>query len=195
MFKILKKDPASWARVGMLETPHGIIETPAYVMVGTHGQVRCLPVDLFASTKLQVIIANTYHLWQDHQGPNGEISQLPKVHSLLGHSVPIMTDSGGFQVFSLGFSREHGIGKINNIFPDHQIEFKRQFVPEKNLVRIIEEGVFFTTSSRQEQFLGPVLSIRIQEALGADIILAFDECTSPLHSYEYNREAMERTHR
>lgn len=195
MFKIIKKDPQSWARVGILETPHGIIATPAYTVVATHGQVKCLPADFFSAAKLQVVIANTYHLWQNHQGPHGEIGQLPSVHSLLKVPLPIMTDSGGFQVFSLGFSREHGIGKVNNIFPAQQPDSPRSFVPEKNLVRITEDGAFFTTAKGNEQFLGPALSIRVQEKLEADIILAFDECTSPLHSFKYTREAMERTHR
>lgn len=195
MFKIIKKDRQSWARVGILETPHGIIATPAYTVVATHGEVKCLPTDFFSAVKLQVVIANTYHLWQNHQGPHGEIDKLPSVHSLLKAPLPIMTDSGGFQVFSLGFSREHGIGKVGNIFPAQQADFKPQFIPEKNLVRITEEGAFFTTANGKEQFLGPALSIHIQEKLGADIILAFDECTSPLHSLEYTKKAMERTHR
>lgn len=195
MFKIIKKDPHSRARTGYLETPHGVIATPTYIIVGTHGQVKCLTAKMLSSVKTQAIIANTYHLWQNHRDSEGGLTSLPRVHDLLGQSWPIMTDSGGFQVFSLGFSREHGIGKISNIFPAHQAEFKRQFVPEKNLVRVTEEGVFFATSRGPEQFLGPGLSINIQEALGADIVLAFDECTSPLHSYDYTRQALNRTHR
>lgn len=204
MFKIIKKDPQSWARAGVLKTPHGEVATPAYTVVATLGEVKCLPTNFFSAVKLQVVIANTYHLWQNHQGPHGGIDGLPSVHSLLKATLPIMTDSGGFQVFSLGFSREHGIGKVNNIFPRQtslsanlggQADLKRPLAPEKNLVRITEEGAFFTTTKGEEQFLGPELSIHIQEKLGADIILAFDECTSPLHSFAYTKEAMERTHR
>lgn len=213
MFKILKKDPRSWARAGVIETSHGIIETPAYAIVGTHGQVKCLPAEMLSSTKTQVIISNTYHLWQNHPpnraepdlaGQTRSFDYLPKVHDLLKVNLPIITDSGGFQVFSLGFGREHRIGKVSNIFPrqtaplenwDEQAELGRQGDKEKNLARITEEGVFFTISQGEEQFLGPGLSIRIQEALGADLILAFDECTSPRHSYEYTRQALNRTHR
>lgn len=194
MFKIIKKDQTSWARAGQLETAHGTVLTPAYSIVGTHGSVQCLPSSFLPDSKTQLIISNTYHLWQSHQ-KNGGISQLPRVHDLLGKELPIITDSGGFQVFSLGFSREHAVGKVSDIFPKQQQEFKRQFAPGKNLVRITEGGAFFSTEENGEQFLGPALSIKIQEALGADITLAFDECTSPLHSYQYTKEALRRTHR
>ncbi|MDP3731152.1 MAG: tRNA guanosine(34) transglycosylase Tgt [bacterium] len=184
MFRIIKKDQNSWARTGVIETAHGIIETPAYAMVGTHGQIKCLPGEKIPSTKTQLIMTNTYHLWQGFGGEKGEIKNLPTVQSFFGNNTPTITDSGGFQVFSLGFRREHKIGKIAGTAPQDPAVFR----PEKNLVRITEEGAFFG-----DQFLGPELSIKIQEKLGADLILAFDECTSPLHDYQYNKEAMERT--
>ncbi|MDO8495197.1 MAG: tRNA guanosine(34) transglycosylase Tgt [bacterium] len=208
MFNIIKKDPESWARVGRLETPHGVIETPAYTIVGTHGEVKCLPREMLAPAKVQVIITNTYHLWlaalersrsgQDNPpkfrdeklgGPVNALENLPRVHDLFGQNIPLMTDSGGFQVFSLGFGREHGVGKVNNNLPPPQADSA-----EKNLVRITEEGVFFTTA-KGEEFLGPELSMRIQEKLGADIILAFDDFASPLKDHAYTAQAMERTHR
>src|SRR3989344_7682975 len=179
MFSIIKKDEDSWARTG-------IIETPAYAIVGTHGQIKCLPKEKVAPTRTQLIMTNTYHLWQGFKGAQEEIENLPTVQSFFGNKTPTITDSGGFQVFSLGFRREHKIGKIAGTTPQNPAVFR----PEKNLVRITEEGAFF-----EDQFLGPELSIKIQEKLGADLILAFDECTSPLHDFNYTKAAMERTHR
>lgn len=196
MFKIVKKDPSSLARTGIIETPHGIVETPAYAIVGTHGSIKCLKPETIPATKTQLVISNTYHIWQNSKKPDDKIGlkNLPSVHKLLGQNMPAMTDSGGFQVFSLGFSREHNIGKLGNIFPEEKGQNK-SFRPEKNLVTIMPEGVYFKVGeNREEEFLGPELSTKIQERIGADIILAFDECTSPLHNYQYTREAMERTH-
>ena len=194
MFEIIKKDKNCRARVGTIKTAHGIIETPAYAIVGTHGEVKCLPTERVAETKTQLVIANTFHLWQDNKAiGKTNLSDLPLVHQLLGQKIPMMTDSGGFQVFSLGFAREHRIGKLVNFFTGKENPSKH-FEPERNLVTIKPEGVYFKISEDQEEFLGPELSIKIQEALGADIILAFDECTSPLHNYRYTKEAMERTH-
>ena len=198
MFKIIKKDAITKARAGIIETPHGIIETPAYAIVGTHGQIKCLPPSRIPETKTNLVMANTYHLWQDFKDPKGEIANLPKIQKLFGENMPTITDSGGFQVFSHGFGREHGVGKLSNFFPADQAKVRPltdkgrtlEFRPDKNLVKITEEGAFF-----QDQFLGPALSIQIQEKLGADLILAFDECTSPHHDYEYTKAAMERTHR
>ena len=194
MFKIIKKDKNSWARTGVIETEHGLVETPAYAIVGTHGDIKCLPTKQIPTTKTQLVIANTFHLWQDNKNiGETKLSDLPSVHRLLGQQMPVMTDSGGFQVFSLGFAREHGIGKLANFFPEKN-KLGKNLRPEKNLVRIKPEGVYFKVTENKEEFLGPELSIKIQETLGADIILAFDECTSPLHDYSYTKEAMDRTH-
>jgi queuine tRNA-ribosyltransferase/7-cyano-7-deazaguanine tRNA-ribosyltransferase len=111
-----------------------------------------------------------------------------------------MTDSGGFQVFSLGFGMEHGVGKVADIFPlearnqNQSLEVARP--KGKSLVKIYEEGVEFVSPyDGKKLFLSPELSIKIQKILKADIIFAFDECTSPLSSYEYTKQAMKRTHR
>lgn len=201
MFTIVKKDKNSLARAGIIETAHGIVETPAYAIVGTHGSIKCLPTEMISETKSQLVIANTFHIWQNAGGSKTDVKNLPKVHELLGQNMPIMTDSGGFQVFSMGFGREHQIGKIardDKRFDLGQIKVELFKRPEKNLVKITDEGAFFQVDSKdgqKKEFLGPELSIKIQEALGADIILAFDECTSPLHDYQYTAGAMERTHR
>ncbi|MBI2052593.1 MAG: tRNA guanosine(34) transglycosylase Tgt [Candidatus Sungbacteria bacterium] len=185
MFKVLKKDAGSRARLGLLETPHGAVETPSYVVVGTHARVRELLPDDLEKTKTQIVIANTYHLWQA-LGDAG-LKKYPGLHQEMNWNQPLMTDSGGFQVFSLGFARELGVGKISNT---ECLIGKTK----KNLVKVTDDGVYFQTE-KGDQYLDAKKSIWIQERLGADIILAFDEPTSPLHDYKYNQTALERTHR
>jgi len=181
MFKILKGDRYSKARLGLLTTPHGTVKTPSYVMVGTYGQIRNLsPLDI-KKTKTQIIIANTYHLWDKALGSKF------KIHKRLG-VIPTMTDSGGFQVFSLAFGQENGVKKI---FPDRPTEAKK--LKRKN-IKVTEKGVYFLLDGRK-RFLGPELSIKIQEKLGADIIFAFDELTYLLDNYQYTKKSLERTHR
>lgn len=190
-FQITKKDSTTNARVGLLSTRHGTVETPAYVMVATHGSIRCLePADIPA-TKTQIVISNTYHLWQKALAAKQPGRLLYK---LLKAPITTMTDSGGFQVFSFGAGREHNVGKV----------LKRGFknpTGEKSAVRITEKGVYFsapdtaTNKAGKKQFLGPELSMQIQKAIGGDIIFAFDECTSPLHSTVHTAQAMARTHR
>ncbi|MFY9493118.1 MAG: tRNA guanosine(34) transglycosylase Tgt [Minisyncoccia bacterium] len=187
MFKILKKDSNSKARLGVLETPHGAVETPTYVVVGTHAKVRELSPQDLINSKTQIVIANTYHLWQA-LGDEG-LKKYQGLHQAMNWNRPLMTDSGGFQVFSLGFARELGVGKIGD-----RSNKTHRTDKEKNLVKITDDGVYFQVDGG-EQFLDAAKSIWIQEQLGADIILAFDEPTSPLHDYKYNQEALTRTHR
>jgi queuine tRNA-ribosyltransferase/7-cyano-7-deazaguanine tRNA-ribosyltransferase len=114
------------------------------------------------------------------------------IHQYLNFNGPVMSDSGGFQVFSLGFGRIHGIGKIareKNLGKTQKTE-----IDKKNPLKITEEGVEFFFNEKKF-FLSPEISIELQKNIGADIIFAFDECTSPLNSYAYTKEAMERTHR
>ena len=185
-FKILKKDPKTRARLGVLKTPHGTIQTPSYVIVATHAAVKSLKPSDIKKTKTQVVISNTYHLW-DKALKNKNEPHL--VHKLLGARLPVMTDSGGFQVFSLGFGKNR-VGKIltpfNGVYPQDD--------PKRKDVKITEKGVYFMLDGKK-RFLGPALSIKLQEKLGADMIFAFDECTSPLDSHTYNKKALERTHR
>jgi len=109
---------------------------------------------------------------------------------------PIVTDSGGWQVFSLGFGIEHGVGKIAGIFPDEGQPRQRARGQKPRMTKIDDDGVTFTShiDGSTHRFT-PEVSIGIQERLGADLILAFDECTSPLHDERYTRQALERTHR
>ena len=183
MFEILQKDKNSRARAGIIHTPCGDVETPSYAIVGTHAEVRSVSSDQLLRANTQLIIANTYHLWLTL---GEKLDSFEGLHTRMKlPETVIMTDSGGFQVFSLGFGREHGVGKV--------LGGEKKKASE-NLTRITEEGVFFTDQNG-EHFLGPKLSMEIQKKLGADIIFALDECTSPEHDYEYQKEALGRTHR
>ena len=109
-FTILKKSKKSRARLGVISTPHGDIETPSFVPVATRGSVRTLDSDEIAKLGSQVLISNTYHL---HLAPGEKvIKKAGGLHKYMHWNKPLMTDSGGFQVFSLGFGRDHGVGKV-----------------------------------------------------------------------------------
>jgi len=189
-FKILKKSKKSWARLGLIETPHGEILTPAFVPVATQASVKSLDFKDLENLKAQLILANTYHL---HLRPGEKIiKKAGGLHKFMHWPHPLMTDSGGFQVFSLGWGKVHRVSKIG-FFPEEIKEKLDQVKPE--LVKITSEGVEFTSHlDGSLHFFSPEKSIKIQEDLGADFIFAFDECTSPLASYQYTKRALERTH-
>src|SRR5690606_12661477 len=125
------------------------------------------------------------------------------IHRFMIFPGPLLTDSGGFQVFSLGASIEHGVGKVANIFPGDAGPDDRGQRPNekrkplgKGLVKVGEDGVEFTSHiDGSRHYFTPERSIEVQRKLGADIVLAFDECTSPLHDEAYTEASMERTHR
>jgi tRNA-guanine transglycosylase len=179
----------------VLHTPHGPIETPFFCVVGTAGSVKGVTPGELRGVGAGVLLANTYHLFLR---PGAEtVRDLGGLHRFMGWDGPIVTDSGGFQVFSLGFGIEHGVGKQIGMFPDERPGTGRKPRGQAaRLVRVDEDGATFTShidGSRQR--LTPEVSIAVQEALGADIVLAFDEPTSPLHEAAYTRQAMDRTHR
>jgi len=151
------------ARAGKFFTPHGDLQTPVFAPVGTQATVKSLTPDQLADIDASLILANTYHL---HLRPGDElIKEMGGLHKFMHWSGPILTDSGGFQVFSLAKSR-----------------------------RIDQSGVTFRSHiDGSKQRLDPEKSISIQENLGADIIMAFDECSDP-YDKEYVHEAMLRTH-
>jgi queuine tRNA-ribosyltransferase/7-cyano-7-deazaguanine tRNA-ribosyltransferase len=184
------------ARVGKLVTPHGTIYTPSFVPVGTLATVKALSAEDLCKLGSQVIITNAFHL---HLRPGEDlIEEMGGLHRFMSWEGPLMTDSGGFQIFSLGSGKEHGVGKIAPIFPQEKDRSIGRFSSkkEKPLVRVDEDGVGFISyldGSRHRST--PEQVIDMQRKLGADIILVLDECTSPLHDYDYTKEAMERTHR
>lgn len=145
------------------------------------------------SLKAPAVLANTYHLYLR---PGEElIAKFGGLSKFMGWDGPTFTDSGGFQVFSLGFGLEHGVSKISNIFPNEEPNGNASNQRKKKLFHIDDDGVNFVShlDGSRHRFT-PESSIAIQQKLGADIIFAFDECTSPLHSKKYTEQALNRTH-
>ncbi len=194
-FKIEKKSSeASLARAGTIHTPHGDIKTPAFITVGTKATVKSLTPELVRdSVGAQAVLANTYHLYLQ---PGDE---LVKSHGGLGKMMrwdgPTFTDSGGFQVFSLGQALGHGVSKIATSEEISKREVKEETSNHEKLAHIDDDGVTFkSVIDGSEHRFTPERSMQIQHNLGADIFFAFDECTSPLAPIEYQREAIDRTH-
>ena len=196
-FRIEKENPGSLARAGVLTTPHGEIKTPTFIAVATKATVKGVLPDRFESLGVQSVIANAYHLFLSGLET---VEKAGGVGKFMGTSLPTMTDSGGFQVFSLGV----GFGKkVSKFLPEQKaVEegvavFDEELATSHGKLAVIdEEGVSFTShlDGTLHRFT-PERSIELQHQLGADIIFAFDECTSPTADYKYQKEAMERTHR
>lgn len=174
------------ARAGVIKTSHGDIQTPTFTVVGTHAEVKSLPPDNLRSIGVQAVLSNGYHLLRravmiDASGGLAEFS---------GWQGPTLTDSGGFQVMSLG----SGLGKIVSMDQKDEMIAERLTRKEERLALVDDEGVEFRDpfSSRIIKFT-PEMSIATQHKLGADVMMAFDELTSISDSYEYNIEALERT--
>lgn len=181
-FEILARDGG--ARRGVLRTPHGPVETPAFVPLATKGSVRGLTSREVRTLGYQMVLGNTFHLLAA-PGPD-LIAQAGGLHGFMNWDGAIITDSGGFQVFSLA----HG-GVAD------EIKGRRGEMPGSGAkVEITEEGVAFRSlSDGSEQFIGPEESMEIQAKLGSDIALVFDECT-PFHAdRDYTERSMERTNR
>ncbi len=218
-FEITKKLPGTLARVGEIHTPNGVIQTPAFVTVGTKATVKSLTPEQVRDLGAQVVLANTYHLYLE---PGDEIVRdaggFPK---MMGWNGPTMTDSGGFQVFSLGVAFDKKVSKLAHVpqisaaeeasiaaeaarhaaHPESENalvlpEYQDEEVQKAKLAVIDEEGVTFKSyKNGSEHRFTPEHSMGIQWNLGADIIFAFDECTSPMAPHQYQKEAMDRTHR
>lgn len=189
-FKVHKQSAQSRARRGVLKTPHGEAETPCLVAVATQASIKTLTSEEVKTAGSELLIANTYHL---HLKPGEDnVAKAGGLHEFMHWGNSLMTDSGGFQVFSLGFGRDHGVGKILKEKSDEIINEGQQ---PKNL-KILEDGVIFRSPlDGHEIFLGPKESMAIQEKLGADIIFAFDEATSPVADEAYTKKSLETTHR
>lgn len=189
-FTVLKKSEKSRARCGTLKTPHGEIETPTLVPVATQAVVKTLTSEEVRATKAQILIANTFHL---HLRPGESlVKSAGGLHKFMNWPKPLMTDSGGFQVFSLGFGMDLNSSKIVKKTPDSSVKLGQQ----PKFLKITDDGVFFRSPiDGRKLFLGPKESIKIQEALGADIIFAFDECPPPHADYDYAKKSLEKTHR
>lgn len=183
-FKIKKSSRKNGARIGVFNTPHGNIETPVFMPVGTHAAVKTLTPEDLKEIGSQIILANTYHLYLRP----GEklISKMGKLHKFMNWDRPILTDSGGFQVFSLGLDQK----------ARSKSGLKGIIKSSANLVKIKEDGVEFRSIlDGSKHYFTPKKVMQIEHALGADIIMAFDECAPYGCTKEYARQAMERTHR
>jgi queuine tRNA-ribosyltransferase len=198
-FEILSKDTHSRARAGIIKTLHGEIQTPAFVPVGTKAGVKGVLPQGLSSIGAQVVLANTYHLYL--QPGESIVKDAGGLGTFMNWSGPTMTDSGGFQVFSLGSAFGRTITKIakGEESPKEQgiaVHDEDLASQHGQLAVVDEEGVTFTSHlDGSLHRLTAERSIEIQHALGADIFFAFDECTSPTDPYEYQKEAMDRTHR
>lgn len=164
-FTVIKKDVHSKARVGRLDLGHGVVETPAFMPVGTQGSVKALPPRELEEMRCQILLANTYHLYLR---PGTEVvRELGGLHRFIGWNRPILTDSGGFQVFSLGALR-----------------------------KITEEGVHFQSHlDGSSHLLTPERVIQIQQDLGSDVAMVLDECIPYPATKEYARSSTGRTAR
>jgi len=201
-FEVVKRQPGTLGRAGVVHTLHGDIETPAFVVVGTKGTVKSIkPEDMKEYVGNQVALANTYHLFL--QPGDDVVKEAGGLHKFSNWSMPTMTDSGGFQVFSLGAAFGKGVTKFAKGEVEEKTEkaglnvYSKKIAEEHGKLCVIdEEGVTFTShlDGSMHRFTAE-RSIDIQHNIGADIIVAFDECTSPSADKDYQREAMERTHR
>ena len=163
VFEITHRDSTTKARCGKITTPHGTVETPMFMPVGTAASVKFISPEELYDMKAQFILANTYHLWLR---PGTEVlDNVGGVHNFMNYNGPILTDSGGYQVFSLADTR-----------------------------KITEEGVHFKSHlDGSKLFMSPEDSIHIQESIGSDIAMSFDECMPYPSTYEYAKNSVERT--
>ena len=170
------------ARAGVLNLAHGTVHTPAFVPLASNASVRGLAAAEVAALGYEMVLGNTFHLFID-PGPD-YVREMGGLHAFMGWDRPLITDSGGFQVFSMG----HGSVA-------EEIK-RRRGETRSRVLSIDEEGVRFRSyTDGSERFMGPETSMEVQAALGSDIALAFDECT-PFHvERDYTRSAMQRTHR
>ncbi len=178
-----------------MATSHGEIQTPAFVAVGTKATVKSVTPEQIAETGSQIVLANTYHLYLE---PGEKIIKKAKgLHNFMNWQGPIMTDSGGFQAFSLGAAYGNKLSKFIGAKSPKKEEINEAYDEEREKkAKITEDGVEFRSIiDGSKHFFTPEKSMQIQNDLGADIIFAFDECTSPHAPKEYLREAMDRTHR
>jgi tRNA-guanine transglycosylase len=229
-FKIIKKYTNSKARAGIISTSHGDIETPIFVSVGTQASVKSIDPKQLHELGAQVVLANTYHL---HLRPGEDIiKKFGGLTKFMSWNGPTFTDSGGFQVFSLGVGKEGGGVKFlrdsaevdtkifslpaqgpkklslkfegsnesseNFVSPRANDVFESEFPPSSSgrLNKITEKGVTFQSHiDGSKQYLSPETSIEIQEKIGADLIVAFDDLESPNYDYEKTKESLEMTNR
>ena len=193
-FTIKKKIPHTLGRAGVLVTPHGTILTPSFVVVGTKATVKALTPEQTHDAYTQVVLANTYHLYL--QPGDDIVKTAGGFGAFMNWHGPTMTDSGGFQVFSLGAAYGKELSKVTSITdPNFLIPERSIGADTTPLAKVGNDGVSFKSHlDGSLHYITPEKSIEIQHNLGADIIFAFDECTSPTENEAYQSEALDRTH-
>lgn len=168
------------ARCGILKTPHGIVETPAFIFCGTKATVKGVWPKQLEEAETQIILSNTYHLFLNPGGK--EIKRMGGLHKIMGWSGPMLTDSGGFQIFSFGY------GSVAD-------EIKGKRFGSSSMISINDEGAKFRSYwDGSYKILTPEISIETQHDLGADLVVVLDECT-PFHSSRrYTEKSLQRSH-
>jgi len=182
-FELIYESPHTKARLGRLTTPHGVVETPAFIFCATKAAIKGANPECMRRENTQIILSNTYHLMLQ---PGSElVAQMGGLHKFMGWDGPMLTDSGGFQIFSLG----HGSVA-------EEVKGRRQSSRPKSLLKIQEEGATFKSYiDGKKHTLSPEKSIQVQRDLGADLIVVLDECT-PFHVDKvYTEKSMHLSHR
>ena len=188
-FSIEKKLEGTLARAGTIETQNGVIETPAFVVVGTKATVKALTAEQIRSLGAQVVLANTYHLYL--QPGTDIVENAGGFGKFMDWHGPTMTDSGGFQAFSLGAAFGSAVSKVASA--DAPVEDISSTAGQ--LAKVTDEGVTFKSHiDGSTHFFTPESSMEAQWKIGADMIFAFDECTSPTAPYEYQKKSLDRTY-
>lgn len=182
-FEILSQSKKSNARLGRIHTPHGTVETPGFIFCGTKANVKGVTIEQVKSAGAQIVLSNTYHLML--QPGSKLIKEAGGLHKFIGWDGPMFTDSGGFQVFSLGY------GSVES-----EIKGAQQMKGKRTLLRLTEDGAQFRSYiDGRIVTLTPEISMEVQIDLGADIIVCFDECT-PYHVNKlYTANSMEKSKR
>lgn len=190
IFTVKKKLNGTLARTGVIQTPHGEIETPAFIVGGTNATVKTLSPEQVTELGGQSVLANAYHLMLR---PGAEIiSKAGGIHKFMNWEKPIFTDSGGFQVFSLGMAYKKGIDATSH---SQKGDASQAVNSKSSLTKVTDDGVYFRSHlDGSKLFLKPEDSMEIQHKIAADIHMCFDELTSPLANREYIKRAMDRTH-
>ena len=189
-FEIKTRLNGTLARTGVIQTPHGEIKTPAYIAGGTNATVKAMTPEQIRSTGAQAVLANTYHLMLR---PGADIlAKAGGIHKFMNWSAPTFTDSGGFQVFSLGMAYKKGIDATSHISKGDSNLARHN---SNQLAKVGEDGVWFKSHiSGEKIFMSPEISMELQHKIGADIHMAFDELTSPLAGRAQIKSALDKTH-
>ncbi len=192
-FSVTKESSKCKARIGRFKTSHGVVNTPVFMPVGTQGTVKAMTPEELIGLGAEIILGNTYHL--SLRPGQDVIKKLGGLHKFMNWKGPILTDSGGFQIFSLGRGGGGVKGSKNNALLDSSVAILRQAQDERTLIssKVTEEGVKFCTpiDGGRQHFLTPESAVEIQEALGSDIMMVLDECLPHEENETRTRESME----